>query len=556
MPSSQTRRKIKGFAFSHGAPSSQELRKREAERARRKAEERTGQSDHQPQNTTTTHMNIALVASQDKENMSMPSKAKETPKTARMVQIAESKTSITPRLEKSNTCPFPSTPATRLPLADLIGNADDTNRRLPQPVQSPDEQLCWRGSQPVNTPQPRRKRKRARSSSPVGGSQDEVQFPAITTDLDTPQADPAAELWNRYTSTKGTPSTKKGVAFAHLLNDPSPRSSADAGSVSGLRRWTSCGAEFPTSATKRRQPPGAFRAKKDDGEDVFSAPSSDGVFKPPPKKSRLAGMLEEMSQSVARPSPRIATSDIPSSSSPLPDNIDRRAHPSSPLQCHAQDDCVASETLRVHEEPPKQEEVIANPEQSFSASSDDFGDDDFDAEMVEALDISQRVEESAHHDLPSPSRQQGQLPPRIPQPNLPAPASEISDDEFGLDDDDLCAADFEQVASLYDARPVLATQDAEHANEVASRGQENTGPAEVIVLDGGDDEDFGDDDIDADDFEEAVQIATQSAANNSQHDARAIQRYKITRVDEGSYINEHGYQMPEKVSTVRMPLSC
>ena len=60
----------------------------------------------------------------------------------------------------------------------------------------------WRGSQPANTPVPRKNRKRAHSSSPVGPSQDESRLSARKAGLTTPQADPASELWTRYTSKK------------------------------------------------------------------------------------------------------------------------------------------------------------------------------------------------------------------------------------------------------------------------------------------------------------------------------------------------------------------
>ena len=121
-------------------------------------------------------------------------------------------------------------------------------------------------------------------------------------------------------TTKGTPTTSKGIAFAHLLNDPSPRSSANTGSVSGLRRWASCGVEFPASASKKRRTLGAFRAHRDGTDDIFNIPSSDNTFRELPPKSKLAGMFEQMRESVA-PHNLVASSELPSSSSPLPDSL-------------------------------------------------------------------------------------------------------------------------------------------------------------------------------------------------------------------------------------------
>ena len=103
--------------------------------------------------------------------------------------------------------PLPSTPATRLPLADLIGNPED---KLAQATNiSPEEHVLWlhaqtpASSQPLATPP--RKRKRARSSSPASSQHGHLKlFPegkdAFTTEklhhsLKTPQGDPASDLW-------------------------------------------------------------------------------------------------------------------------------------------------------------------------------------------------------------------------------------------------------------------------------------------------------------------------------------------------------------------------
>lgn len=476
MPSSQTRTKLKGFAFIGSAPSEEAIKLQEEE----------------------------------KENISVE-KAGATPRTTKVAQDIENKTSETPKLVQSKTCP-PSTPATRLPLADLVGNADDSRRHIPKPVVSPEDQLCWRGSQPVNTPLPR-KRKRARSSSPVAASQDEPKIePAdlIKQDLTTPQADPAQELWNRYTSNKGTPSANKSVAFAHLINESSPRSSSNTGSVSGLRRWASCGVEFPASTRKRRRIGGVLGADTNNKDGVFDAPSSDGVFQGPPEKSKLAGMLQKMRDSINKPASRIS-SQLPSSSSPLPDPGDRRACPEeSPLQRHARDQgIVPPEVIEADMEVVEEDEAVADPPRRSSGSSDDFGDGDFDTEMVEALEISQQVTK------PSNSHASVSTEPVVPIPPVPAPQASVadtgSDDEFGIDDEDLFAADLEEVASLYDTRREVSPP------EIGSRATAPAAPeshvpsvaAPVINLveDDSDDE-FGDD-IDADELAAAEVVATQ-----------------------------------------------
>lgn len=252
-----------------------------------------------------------------KENLSTgwskSATAKETPKAHKIVKdVVKTKTPNPPTIIS---CPPPSTPSTtRLPLADLVGNVDDSSRHAPNPVASPEEQLVWRGSQPTNTPLPRKNKKRARSSSPVAPSQEDNRFDSVKKDMTTPQADPAMELWSRYTGNKGTPSAHKSVAFAHLINESSPRSAAAAGSVSGLRRWASCGVEFPASHKKRRRTHGVFQGEKEGAEDVFaSAPSSDTTTSGHSAKPNIASMVQRMRECVSKSQPRMS-SQLPSSS--------------------------------------------------------------------------------------------------------------------------------------------------------------------------------------------------------------------------------------------------
>lgn len=478
----------------------------------------------------------------------MPTKAKDTPKIAKVVDVLNLPTSTTPKLVPSKTFPPPSTPATRLPLADLVGNEDDSRRHVPNTVVSPEEQLCWRGSQPVNTPQPRIKRKRARSSSPVGASQEELHIGSIRKDLCTPVADPATELWARYTNNKDTPTTKKAVAFAHLINDSSPQASANTGSVSGLRRWASCGTEFPTSATKRRRTKGAFKMGQNPPGDVFDAPSSDSVFQVPPEKSKLADMVQRMRDSIPKRQSKMSSSAIPSSSSPLPDVVERHNPPSdSPLQQrHARGQAYApsqslGEEMEVIQEETYQDEnyqqgetyqqdhtyqqdetsqqgqtfqeaALQQPPPGSLGSSDEFGDDDFDTDMVEALEITQGttgLPEGALSVPTEPINPPPEVQPR--QQEISAPSAAVdSDDEFGLDDDEGFAADLEQVSSLYDrsaneenqSLPQDARQDSLMNNDVAP----------VIDLIEDDSDEFGDD-IDADEFAAAEVVATQGGGN-------------------------------------------
>lgn len=176
----------------------------------------------------------------------------------------------------------------------------------------------------------------------------------------------------------------------------------------------------------------------------------------------------------------------------------------------------------VVEEDAQMEE--AGPARS-SGSSDDFGDDDFD-DMVDALDISpqtsveQPVQQTSHATIPTePLR-----PPAQEQSHVAAQAMDAdSDDEFGMDEDeDGFAADLEQVASLYDTRPIVspsqktASGATDTKSHTATRMSAPTTPViDLVEDDDGDDDDdeFGDE-IDADVFAAAEVAATQPSANN------------------------------------------
>lgn len=462
MPSTQTRTRLKKFQFVEGAPPVESAVLTATEHAEKE--------------------NACVAADVSRKNPEAPK-----PATARV-------------------CPPPSTPSTRLPLAELVGNVDDSTRHMVSPVVSPEEQLCWRGSQVVNTPITR-KRKRARSSSPVASSQEEPHNPESTKkDSTTPQADPCIDLLNRYTNNKGTPSAARGAAFAHLISESSPRSSASVGSVSGLRRWASCGVQFPISAKKRRRTHGTFAAAKHHAGDSFQQPSSEGISQAHPQGKRsLAKVLLDMKESLKEQEPRV-TSHVPSSSSPLPEPERHHVPCDSPLQRRSRDYIPPIETSQTLKGNRADADANMRQERNSSGSSDDFGDD-FDDEMVDALEIS--VNEPA-----PPSKSCGS-PLAIGAPTVLPPLGAIShpiddadsdDDEFGLDED-IFAADLEQVASLYDTRPILPP--SQQAAHVSAENATGAGPPVIDLVD--DDDDFGDD-IDADEFAAAEVAATQAPA--------------------------------------------
>jgi DNA replication ATP-dependent helicase Dna2 len=451
--------------------------------------------------------------------------------------------------ENTSTSLPPSTPATRLPLSDLIGNPEE--RPVFPPKETPvKEDVLWMhnltpsSSRPNITPA--RKRKRARSSSPASSQPEPVNFSkepfdvqGLQQSLRTPQADPAADLWSRYASANdGTDSNNKSTTFAHLLRDSSPGSSATKGSISGLRRWASCGVEWPVSATKNKRR--RIMPREDEPNEDY--PGQQEHISP--RKSKVGLLLERMKESLSKPSERIP--DGPSSSSPLPERS-AMEETESPLHRLA--------PVQEEESPVSQHfgsvRQGSGRIQKSQASSSEYGDDDIDFEMLEAIEstavvthsqskppvqILPTIIEERHaprlipHSMPQP-RNQPQLPPRnqpqAPSRNQPqaltrnqpqaplrqstniAPVKpQVVDDEFGDDDDDLFAEDLELIASVYESQatkslPQQVVQRAPAPGKMTGL----VGNQAVEILS---DDEFGDDDIDDGLFAAAEVAATQA----------------------------------------------
>ncbi|KAF2209804.1 hypothetical protein CERZMDRAFT_122041, partial [Cercospora zeae-maydis SCOH1-5] len=155
----------------------------------------------------------------------------------------------TPQVEQSNS--FPCTPGARLPLEDLIGNCDEV-KQDEEVLRSPEERIGWipNSSSELLTPN-RRKRKRAKSSSPsCPGSSSQPQGVSTQTANQnsvgrTPAADPAADLWQRYAS--GRPSEEQMKAPENtFIFQASPRPLETPIKSGGLRRWASTGNDWPS----------------------------------------------------------------------------------------------------------------------------------------------------------------------------------------------------------------------------------------------------------------------------------------------------------------------
>ena len=318
----------------------------------------------------------------------------------------------------------PQTPVGRLALAELIASGDDLNRQNLN--LTPTERVLWDQSPhnflSASSAVSRKGKKRVHSSSPASSSQNEASnhFSENKTALDlqtlqkclrTPQADPANDLWSRYsvTNERQSPTENAGPPFAHLLNPSSPQTPAyhlRTKESGGLRRSASCTTAWPTSVTKRRK---LEHNRNHEEADAAFAATGGNTEHSTSKRSRVSLLVDRLHDELAG-SRRIGKKDavIPSSSSPLPEKggfchvalitaprssqTDVYDHTSTTT--HDEND----EEAQMSQQSPQRPGVSAgleNADYMDSDSSSDFGDDDLDLEMLKAVDVDVGGDSSA-----------------------------------------------------------------------------------------------------------------------------------------------------------------
>lgn len=440
-----------------------------------------------------------------------------------------------PAVPHANT--FPSTPAMRLPLEDLIGNFDDVKKPEVR-ERSPEETIGWIPNSSSTLLTPNRKRKRARSSSPscpTTSSQHQSAFfagngsqPANTT----PEADPTADLWKRYGHGDGD--GLKLPDFSHLLSQASPGPLETPGKNAGLRRWASTGNDWPSSKSKRRRTNGKTSISLWQQEQAEQAESGG--------KSKVAAMVEKIQESLAtqrlvqvKAKPKINVQS-PSSSSPLPDHGGsfsgvpvaspspvKRAHATT-IQAEASDKAAPVQIMpaprRPVSRPVSREAPQASSRPVQLLRPDTMDTAPLDLQSKKPMPVYKRPAMSR---TPSTGRHYPTPALAIPAPVPPIPvlpAVQQAVDEFGDGDFDMTADDLEELVSQVplDRRPLH--QIPEHPDPP---------PQQVIDLDpepAGADDEFGDDDLDEDSFAQAEISATQAfrASHPSSHVARVQSR--------------------------------
>ena len=435
----------------------------------------------------------------------------------------------------------PQTPNGRLPLAELIANGEDAARLL---VLTPVERVAWNYdpqdvapfSSSATAPSQNGKRRR-NSSSPVSSSQNEapnhLTAAQPTVDLQhpqqsqkTPHADPAGDLWHRYSLNPKDRPTELETTFEQLIHSSSPdvRSIQMGGiDASGLRRSMSCGMEWPTSAAKRRK---IQRSKTTSRGDEYVAAVAVAVDNPSKSTSRVKFLVERIQDVLAGPT-EDETKPSPSSSLRLPNNIGRECE-ASPLHRFEGklrlDIAAASQKNLLQGDEAINESYmelssntdISQERQNDTSNSSDFGEDDIDLEALEAIDggavdgwqkpavsglrqdvllqIVRHANLEQSDENPTINENVKLEPPerehsgeqRLSAEAYRAERAEnlrksdvdkvMESDDFDEDDSEILAADLEDVAALYDCRKNLGPQaDSEESfQNLESRGQQFT----------------------------------------------------------------------------------
>jgi DNA replication ATP-dependent helicase Dna2 len=450
----------------------------------------------------------------------------------------------TPQLCHANT--FPSTPGARLSLEDLIGNVDDNKNPEPR-EESPEEHIGWIPNSSSTQLTPNRKRKRARSSSPscpnTSSQRAEASaFFAGGAEQQTPEADPAADLWQRYGISKGSGDALRQPDLNSLAFGGSPRPLETPVKGSGLRRWASTGNDWPSSKSKKR------RSNANMKVDVWQNGTAGSGG-----RSKVAAMVEKIQESLATQklakSALAPSGDEPPSSDPLPDTaskITKPQHVASPLEAEPSAN-IPQSNLNRRMAPPSARPQVGTRVQTLAVDDPDNNKDDT-TRNVNAFSGQENVAPAPLHlqsKAPLPAFRRPSIR-RAPSDNTPRPMSMPAPsvapvhphlpvlaedlDEFG-DDMDFSTEDLDELLSqplqkrsLHDipAHPNPPAQQQQQPQQPQQQPRQQLTAQQSIaneLIDLADD-DFDDDEFACDDLDETSFI---------QAELQATQAYRASR---------------------------
>ncbi|KAI7580879.1 hypothetical protein KC316_g8761, partial [Hortaea werneckii] len=442
----------------------------------------------------------------------------------------------TPSLGHSKT--FPCTPGARLPLEDLIGSFDEHAKKLEPEVRSPEETLGWIPNSSSTLLTPNRKRKRARSSSPScpttsSQRQESALFAGNGTqgEKSTPEADPTADLWQRYGNSKDGREGLKLPDISHLMGQASPRPLETPAKSAAFRRWASTGNDWPSSKSKRRRMDSRSRISV--WQDTRQETESGG-------KSKVASMVEKiqatlatqkLAQEAAQTGGPSAEKQAPSSSSPLPDTgaetLGKTQGEVSPLNAKQQEPLQRPATTATRPPPPPAAlSSFRKPVQGTSGGLSPIGDHARSAPDSVApapLHLQSKAPLPAFR-RPAMSRTpsgngrqypQRQPPPPPPAPPQAVPALQEDLEDFG-DDFDLSVEDLDELVSQKPLHERSLQEIPPHPNpprqpQTSFDRQAQQPPQQTpIAIDDDDDDEFGGDDLDEGTLVQAEISATQA----------------------------------------------
>lgn len=389
---------------------------------------------------------------------------------------------LDPVLDPAKECP--KTPAPRLPLSDLIGLSDEARfaQAVAQADTSPEDRIMWQLS-PRGTPsasqatpamrREKRSKKRPPSSSPLhspnvdspagrkrrGGPFDAQRLGVL---LKTPLADPAMQLWSKYSA-----NTNPGPTNARAVNPAARLFSTESGlgqSPLGLRRSYSCGPDWPHSRLKRRKINSPEDIPETDESLEEQLEREEDLGPGPSRLSRVSRLVEKVKETLEKPS---SMPNIPSSPSSLPHTHDYHLG------------ITSSPTRRIakrggYEVNPDNLEggVFENDGVHFGSSdTEDFGDFDDDDIDIVMLEKAEKLAESqaVHQNVFAEPMSRLHVSPPVEE-QLKPPAAE-SEDEFDDGDDAFYTEDFESIISKYETQ---TTPSAPVADSVEALQQQPT----------------------------------------------------------------------------------
>ncbi|KAL2810459.1 hypothetical protein BJX63DRAFT_316605 [Aspergillus granulosus] len=429
----------------------------------------------------------------------------------------------------------PQTPGNRLPLADLIGNAEDAFSRAPVGQDfTPEDYVIWQHVPPssnpsTQTPATQSKKRRHSSSpnsSPLAGSRGAQKgtfdLQAFQNVLKTPQNDLAADLWNNYVAKTTTNVTDlQQPRFTNLLSSSprTPRTAISGPDSSGLRRSNSCNAEWPSSKAKRRK---IEAESHPTGRAIFSRTRSNILVPKDFKASNFSSLVKEMERSLNRAPPK--QPDRPKVAASISMKA-RQERLTSPLEAKPAKPADGTDGLLGCPCPSPNKKTL---QESFSDFGDDDLDDDF-LELAEAsmdpfiettqLDKASRKPDMEHgHDLPlnksgpSFNNTNHELPlganQVIPPKNDDIALDDEFDDDFeGFSDNiDEILAGCDETPSNRTSRSIQESQRLErpipHKNREGQPATPGTSHGEANEQCITSSDEFGDDDFDLDCFDQ------------------------------------------------------